>query len=43
VNFTIEFEVKHNNIENYILMFEWFSLDTAKTERNDTPLIETWE
>ena len=38
----MNFYIKHNNIENYVILFEWFSHDTAHTERYDSPLIENW-
>ncbi|KAL4490305.1 hypothetical protein ABPG72_004344 [Tetrahymena utriculariae] len=42
VQFKFQFEVQQQNLQNMVLMWEWFSNDTAITERYDGQLIENW-
>ncbi|EGR26984.1 hypothetical protein IMG5_203830 [Ichthyophthirius multifiliis] len=42
VIFKFEFEIKQTNLQNFVLMWEWFSQETSKTERYDAQLIENW-
>ena len=41
--FTFSFKIKHNNLSNHVIMFEWFDATGEEpTKRYDTGLIETW-
>jgi len=43
IGFKFELEILQNNIQNYLIIFEWFGVNSESFDKNETPLIETWQ
>ena len=43
VSFKFELEINQNNIQNLLVIFEWFGVNSENMDRTDTPLIENWQ